>query len=227
MEQMERVLKVECDWFIIQEEKGAEGTAHLQGTLKLKRRKRLSELKKLNTKIHWEATKCVTSSLAYCTKEATRNGCQWVHGIQVPEPLILQEPYGWQLPILSIIQQQPSPRTIHWYWDPNGGVGKTTLCKYLVVKYQAIYVSGKSSDIFHSISKAPSKKLVLFDFPRSQQDFINYAAIEKVKDGLIFSGKYDSTQLVFNTPHVIVFANLPPDYSKLSSDRWCVTQLII
>lgn len=77
------------------------------------------------------------------------------------------------------------------------------------------------------ISKFPAKrKLIVVDCPRSQQDYINYGAIEQIKNGLIFSGKYEGTQLVFNSPHVIVFANEPPDYSKMSMDRWNVVQIV-
>ena len=46
IERLERVFEHEVSWYIFQEETGDEGTPHLQGTLKLKNRKRLTEMKK-------------------------------------------------------------------------------------------------------------------------------------------------------------------------------------
>jgi len=48
IELFEQTLQHECDWYIFQEEVGESGTPHYQGTLKLKNRKRLTELKKIN-----------------------------------------------------------------------------------------------------------------------------------------------------------------------------------
>jgi hypothetical protein len=47
--------------------------------------------------------------------------------------------------------------TINWYWETTGGVGKTTLCKYLVGKHDALMLTGKSNDMYHMISKFPQK----------------------------------------------------------------------
>jgi hypothetical protein len=44
------------------EETGAEGTGHLQGTVKRKKRMRLTELRTIEPKIHWEPTKAVKAS---------------------------------------------------------------------------------------------------------------------------------------------------------------------
>ena len=136
----------------------------------------------------------------------------------------IDEPGGWQTEIMDIIQEKPDERTIHWFWEDKGNVGKTSLCKYLVIKHGALMLTGKSNDMYRMISKFPDKnKLFIVDCPRSQQDYINYDAIEQIKNGFIFSGKYNGVQLVFNYPHVIVFANIPPDESKMSQiDRWNV-----
>ena len=36
--------------------------------------------------------------------------------------------------VVDILKTEPDERTIHWFWEPKGNVGKTTLCKWLVVK---------------------------------------------------------------------------------------------
>lgn len=226
-EQLAEIFKSECKWYIFQEEIGEQGTPHLQGTISLVKRQRLTSLKVFNIKIHWKPTKCVKASIEYCTKEKTRNGKQWIYGInlEIPPTIKLIEPFGWQLELLNIIKQEPDDRTIHWFWEPDGNVGKSQMTKYLVVKHNAIICTGKSADIFHVLTKHKNIALVIVDCPRSQQDFINYGAIEQVKNGLVFSGKYDSTQLVFNSPHVIVFANCRPDLTKMSIDRWNVVDI--
>lgn len=227
VEHLEQVLQHECQWYVFQEETGESGTPHLQGTLCLKQRQRLAQLKKLEGTIHWEPTRSIRASVAYATKTDTRTGGIHAFGIKVPKPVHVLEPRGWQLQVMRIIADAPHPRQIHWFWEESGNVGKSTLCKYLVVKRNAILVSGKSADVAHALSKrAGDIDLVIVDVPRVSQDYINYQIIESVKNGLLFSGKYDSAQVVFDIPHVIVFANCEPDRSKLSADRWDVTKIV-
>lgn len=220
------LLKAECTWYIYQEEMGTNGTPHLQGTICLEKKQRLTSLKRINPKIHWEATKSVKASVAYCLKEDSRSGKQWVYGIDVPQPVEVDEPYGWQLKAINLLSQKPDKRTVYWFWESSGNVGKSQLTRYLVAKHNALMLDGKSQDMFLMIAENPDKRrLIIIDVPRSSQDFINYGAIEKIKNGLIFSGKYKSCQILFNHPHVIVFANIPPDYTKLSADRWIVQNI--
>lgn len=227
IEQIEQVFQHECKWYIFQEEKGEEGTPHLQGICCFKLKKRLKPLKQINPSIHWEVTKSINASIAYCTKEKSRCGNQWVYGIKIPEQPDVCQPYGWQLDVIDIIKNKPDKRTIHWFWEPNGNVGKSELCKYLVVKHNALMLTGKSNDMFNMLNKHPDKRtIVIVDCPRSNLGYINYGALEQIKNGLVFSGKYEGAQLVFNCPHVIVFANEEPDYNAMSLDRWKVIRII-
>lgn len=220
IETIVQILKHECHWYVFQEEIGENGTPHLQGTMYLKNRQRLTSLKKWSKQIHWEITGAVSASIAYCTKKETRAGLIYSHGIDIPEEIIVHKPYGWQLLVMDIISKKPDERTIHWFYEPIGSVGKTTLCKYLCVEHGAVMLTGKSNDMFHQLSKMKNIKLVLVDIPRCAQEYINYGAIEQIKNGLIFSGKYEGAQLIFNCPHVICFANEPPTITKMSMDRW-------
>lgn len=134
----------------------------------------------------------------------------------------------WQKDILRIIKKDGDDRTIYWYWSNNGNVGKTQFCKYLTSKFGAICVSGKSSDAKHSVvqyietnKKAPD--IVLFPIPRSfNTEYLNFQSIEEIKDMYFFSGKYEGSMVCDVPPHVFIFANEPPDESKMSSDRWVV-----
>ena len=68
--------------------------------------------------------------------------------------------------------------------------------------------------------------IAIFDFPRESQEFINYGAIEKIKDGCYHSGKYEGKIVVRDfDAHVVVFSNFDPKEEKLSSDRWDIRYL--
>lgn len=66
---------------------------------------------------------------------------------------------------------------------------------------------------------------LIWDLPRITKNHLSVATLEKVKDGCFYSPKYESIMVLFNPPHVIVFANCPPDLGSMSADRWKVTCL--
>jgi len=129
--------------------------------------------------------------------------------------------YPWQRGAWFLMDLVPDERTVHWYTDLTGGAGKTWFCRKVCAERKALYVNNnKTADIAHAYN---GERIVLFDLCRAVgTDGVNYAAIESVKNGMIFSGKYDSRAKIFANPHVFVFANYSPDLSKLSHDRWDV-----
>jgi len=44
--------------------------------------------------------------------------------------------------------------------------------------------------------------------------------LETLKNGFGFSTMYEPRMRFWNTPHVFVFANFPPELYRLSADRW-------
>lgn len=130
----------------------------------------------------------------------------------------------WQQTLLTTLLLTPHPRTIHWYWDPSGATGKTTFSRYLVSNYDAFYTNGgKHADIACAYDM---QKIVVFDFTRSQADRVPYSVMEAFKNGMLFSGKYESTTKIFDVPHVLCFANFEPERSQLSLDRWNIVKLL-
>jgi len=131
----------------------------------------------------------------------------------------------WQAKLVSILNTKPDTRTVHWYYDIKGNKGKSWLCKYLKYKYPndcALLTNGKSTDIAHMYNCEP---IAIFDFARSNEERINYQIIEQVKDGKVFSPKYDSHTKVCACPHVVCFANFKPNVDALSEDRWKIVQI--
>jgi len=63
------------------------------------------------------------------------------------------------------------------------------------------------------------------DIPRCGFASVSYRAIENCKNGSIFNKKYETGQIMFLPPHIIIFANSAPDLSMMSTDRWHVVEL--
>lgn len=139
------------------------------------------------------------------------------------KPFDMPTPRQWQSDLIEQLQQEPDDRTILWVVDYEGGKGKTFLAKHLVSKYNAFYTNGgKSADIFYAYQ---GQRIAIFDFVRETQDFVNYGALEAIKNGLFSSNKYESITKHFDPPHVLVLANFEATRGKLSEDR--LKQLII
>ncbi|OWF42363.1 Master replication protein [Mizuhopecten yessoensis] len=66
------------------------------------------------------------------------------------------------------------------------------------------------------------EEFVVFDFTRSMAENINYSFIEALKNGRIFSSKYESHVNIFDPAKVMCCANFLPDKDKLSEDRWMI-----
>ena len=182
-------------------------------------------MKKINERIHWEFAKgSRRQNLIYCTKEGNHE-CSWI----VPEPLdIITKLWPWQKEVEDIILRKPEKRIIHWFWEPEGNAGKTSLIKYLLTKYEYITFSraSKSADILTCADI--DKTVYLFDFARHQEGFTPWLALEQLKDGLVTDSKLkkESRNVIMNTPHVICFANWAPDVSgKLSLDKFKLTRI--
>lgn len=142
------------------------------------------------------------------------------------KPKAAMEWHDWQQDIIDICSQEEEDiceRTVHWYYDEVGGKGKTALSKYLLTNKSCVVLSGKTADILHNYD---NEDIAIFDMPRQSEDFVNYAAIEKIKDGCYHSGKYNGKVVCRDFPiHVICFANFLPDMTKLSADRWHVVSI--
>lgn len=216
-----------CLDYRVQEEIGDAGTPHLQGFIHCKKRIRPMETFSCK-RIHWEKCRSPKHSREYCCKEESATGNYILDSI---EPLELTKPdRPWQLEILALLDEKPN-RKINWYWEPIGGVGKTTLCRWLVAKKDALYISGKASDCKYAVvsyheQKKKYPKIILWNIPRTHKDHISYDAVESIEDGLFFSGKYECTSVVMNHPHVFIFANFKPNGWELSDRKWNINEIM-
>ncbi len=216
-----------CKWWIFEEETGESGTPHLQGNISLKIKLRPSSIRKWDKRIHWEKTRNVEASIAYCMKETKIYTNIDLDGFNEYDTI---EWKGWQKKIVEEISIPcTDDRKINWIYDTEGRTGKSFLTKYLMKVENALVVEGKKADIFHQIAKRQEEglkvDLVIVDVPRASFNNISYSAIECIKNGFISSGKYEGGQYAFKSPHIYVFANSRPDESKFSDDRWNIVDI--
>lgn len=212
--------------YVIGEEVGEGGTPHLQFCFKSKNPIRFGGIKKDFPQVHWEVVKNWKKSVIYCKKEG-RYICNPPEKEEIRDPLEGKTLRPFQQEIVNIIETEPDDRTIHWYWEPEGNVGKTVLAKHICLKYKnALFLSGKANDIKCGVAdfvkKGNTLKTAIFYFPRTIEEYVSYEAIESIKDGIFYSGKYESGMVMYNPPHVICMANFEPDTRKLSKDRWSI-----
>ena len=82
---------------------------------------------------------------------------------------------------------------------------------------QAFYCNGgKATDLCHAYSGQP---ICIFDYVRDAKEYVGYGVIEQLKNGILFSPKYESGLKRFDVPHVFVFANFLLEEGKFSGDR--------
>lgn len=225
--------KLENCEYAFQEECGESGVRHLQGVICWKSARTFSRMKQINPRAHWEICRNKKAAIKYVTKLDTRAGKVYTN-MEIKIPRIIYDkyeectPYDWQTDIMEIIKGKVDDRKVYWYWESRGGVGKSCFTRHLILKHNALAIGSKARDIRYAISEFVKKhdlKLVVIDIPRSSYNNVSYKAIEEIKNGFFFSGKYESNMCVFNIPHVIVFANFKPQVEQMSQDRWCIVEI--
>ena len=130
------------------------------------------------------------------------------------------------------LERPANDRKIVWYIDENGGAGKTTLAKWLFANKRALIIAGtqKMADVSTlvrgHIAEYGKLEIVVVNLTRTEEEIkVIYKMIEQIKDGLMTAGKYNSKTVVFNSPHVVVFANWAPERRHLSADRWIIRSI--
>ena len=137
--------------FVFQEEKGENGTPHLQGYIQFATKKRPKSIFK-NKRIHWEKTRNVKKAIEYCQKEDTNNGERYYRGIEPKYSIHIRNWRPWMSTVAKIVEKPPDERKIHWIWEPEGNRGKTIFSKWLYLNSERVVIlSGKAHDMKSSI----------------------------------------------------------------------------
>lgn len=143
---------------------------------------------------------------------------------RVTKKLKAQPLRKWQAKLWNYLKLEPDSREILFFVDRAGNTGKTWFARYYCELHEGTsqtLLSGKLSDL--ALAYDENNRVLFVDVPRARLEYFSYEFLEYVKNGLLFSGKYNSTTKKFDCPHIVVFMNEPPLEGKLSQDRYNVT----
>lgn len=142
----------------------------------------------------------------------------------IPEPeLPSYALFPWQAALSETLKGDPDDRKIIFVVDTAGNSGKTWFAKYFCSLFpdKTQYMeSSKKADMAYALN--PGIKTLFINVTRTQNEFFNYSFIESVKDGMVFSSKYESGLKRLGNCHVVVMMNQRPDETALSRDRYSI-----
>lgn len=160
----------------------------------------------------------------YCMKKESRQAGPWADKPIYLGADLIKVLRPWQKSIEDLLKQPPDSRSIQWYYDAIGCVGKSALAKYMYFHHKILTLTiGNASDILNLVYKLQGHKIYIFDISRTvRQGAMTeiYQALEAVKNGYFINTKYDTGVCCMAIPHVVVFSNHLPKMSALSLDRW-------
>lgn len=120
-------------------------------------------------------------------------------------------------------------RTIKWYWEDQGDWGKTITYTYLIDNKNTCMTGGTQNDMLCAVKAFIDENgypdIIVVNLPKDS-NMISYRGLEQLADGLMFSGKYESRSVRFPRCQIAVFANIPPDESKMGAGRFIVHELV-
>lgn len=130
----------------------------------------------------------------------------------------------WQADLNGRLNLAPDDRTIEFIVDHVGNSGKTWFAHWYAARHDRVQViqPGKKADMAFVLDT--NIRVLFVDAPRSKQgEFLQYDFLEDVKNGYVFSTKYESRVKKLNKCHVVIMMNEEPDMTKLSADRYKIT----
>ena len=132
---------------------------------------------------------------------------------------------AWQREVLAYVDGPVDPRTVLFVIDSAGNAGKTWFGKHLRSTRQKVQIirAGKLADM--ALNYKFDTKIAIIDVPRAKSEHLQYSFLEELKDGVLFSPKYQSRMDYFEPPHVLVFMNTDPDMAQLSDDRYRIIKI--
>lgn len=142
------------------------------------------------------------------------------------------QPRPFQQQILDLLQESPDRRSINFIYETRGNVGKTIIAEYLHIYRGAIITGGASADMKFAVARWQEitghyPVIIIVDACRTDKlSEDSYKALEAIKNGFFFNGKYESAMAhSYFKPHVLIFANKPPEKKYFSEDRWKIFRI--
>jgi len=136
--------------------------------------------------------------------------------------------YEWQQRLYGELILPADDRKIVFIVDRRGNSGKSWFSHYYCGIHEngQVILPGRKADMAFALRS--DIKVLFVDAPRSKQgDFIQYDFLEDVKNGYVFSTKYESRVKTLAACHIVVNMNEMPDMAKLSGDRYDIREINI
>lgn len=134
----------------------------------------------------------------------------------------------WQNEVKNMLEQPADRRKIIFVVDETGNSGKSWFAHHytnLIGDHICqVMLPGRKSDMAYALKIGI--KILFMDAPRSKQgEHIQYDFLEDLKNGYVFSTKYESRCKTYEPMHVVVNMNEQPDMTKLSIDRYLIVNI--
>lgn len=147
-------------------------------------------------------------------------------GDHTPRPEVEPQPlYEWQQDLYDYLKLPPSDREIIFIVDKTGNRGKTWFAKYYCQLHDNAQFMEPSKKADMAMALQDDLRVLFVNVTRQQQDHFQYSFFEALKDGMVFSPKYESRMRYFKPVHVVVMMNQDPDMKLLSADRYKLVEL--
>lgn len=132
----------------------------------------------------------------------------------------------WQRELDDILAEDADDRTVVFVVDYQGNAGKSWYAHHYCKHHEKaqVMLPGKKADMAYALESDTTCLFV--DAPRSKQgEYIQYDFLEDIKNGYVFSTKYESRVKQMSKCHVVVMMNEYPDMTKLSQDRYRIIEV--
>ena len=129
----------------------------------------------------------------------------------------------WQEKLYKMLQGPVSDRKVIWVYDDVGNSGKTWFGLWYRRKFgpeNVFYThNGRAENM---ALKYEYEQTVMVNLTRKNEGYVCYNILEQFKDGFVSSDKYMSMDKEPGPCHVVIFANMMPDFNAMSKDRWLI-----
>lgn len=132
----------------------------------------------------------------------------------------------WQQTLNAKLLLPPNERKIIFLVDYEGNQGKSWFAQYFCSLHDRsqVILPGRKADMCYVLER--DIRYLFIDAPRSKQgEYLQYDFLEDVKNGYVFSPKYESRIKRLGPVHLVVNMNEDPDMTKLSRDRYEIIRL--
>lgn len=215
------------------------GSTHVQGYINTKEKTRAKTLAKKLSAIGLPGITVKTASTrgrealkTYCMKKESRIwGPIGLRDIYMAEDLPkLDDFWPVQQFCYQLVMGPVSKKKVHWIYDQEGQCGKTDFAKYMAYHHKSVYLPyATTQNIINIVAEAGPNKVYIFNLTRSKPKDISgddlYSAMESVSDGFVVNTKWKAKSILFNPPHVLVFANCLPKMDALSKGRFIIHEV--